>query len=78
MKIRITQPGLFGANGAIPVGAEFIIGGHPPPGWAGKYEVMADDPAPEAVAVTNPAEPLEDAPQIEDTPRRRGRPRKNG
>jgi hypothetical protein len=64
MKIRITKDGLFGA-GPIPVGSEFVVNGLPPAGWAGKYEIVSDDPAPEAVPVINPETP------------RRGRPRKD-
>ena len=68
MKIRITKDGIYG-NGPIAIGTEINVLGAVPAGWAGKYEIVTDDPAPEAEAVTNPAEPAPDAP-------RRGRPRK--
>ena len=64
MKIRITKDGLFGA-GPINIGAEFVVNGKVPAGWAGKYEIVSDDPAPESVPVINPEAP------------RRGRPRKD-
>lgn len=52
MKIRITKSGIYGADGAIPVGAEFEMKDEPK-AWAGKYEVIADDKG--KTAVTNPA-----------------------
>lgn len=39
-KIRITAPGIYGADGAIPVGEEFEIAGDPPKGWKGKCVVI--------------------------------------
>lgn len=36
MKIRITEPGLYGAEGEIPVGAEFDFA-QPPLEWMGRY-----------------------------------------
>ena len=39
-KIRITAPGIYGANGAIPVDEEFEIDGDPPKGWKGKCVVL--------------------------------------
>jgi hypothetical protein len=55
MKIRIIAPGIYGVDGEIPVGTELTIGDDPPAGWAGKYEVVRDDPKPAAKPVTNPA-----------------------
>lgn len=55
MRIRIIAPGLFGTEGAIPVGTEFEINGEIPPGWTGRVEIVKENPKPEAKAVTNPA-----------------------
>ncbi len=54
MKIRITAPGIFGAKGEIPVGAEFEISAIPE-GWTGRVAVLEEGPKPEAKPVTNPA-----------------------
>ena len=54
MRIRIIAGGIFGNDGEYPIGTEFDVDAIPP-GWARKVEVIKDDPAPEAVAVTNPA-----------------------
>lgn len=53
MRIRITQAGLYGVDGPILIGTELALKGEPPAGWRGKYEVIKNDPKPEAVAVTN-------------------------
>lgn len=55
MKIRITAPGFFGAQGEIPVGAEFEVSGVPE-GWAGRVAVLEEGPKPEAKPVANPAQ----------------------
>lgn len=55
MKIEITKPGIFGADGAIPVGTEITIKGAPPVGWAGKYRITEAAAADDAEPVTNPA-----------------------
>ena len=54
MRIRIIAGGIFGADGEVQIGTEFDVG-IVPEGWARKVEVIKDDPAPESVAVTNPA-----------------------
>lgn len=53
MKIRIIAKGIWGANGEIPVGAEFTISGDVPPGWAERVEVIEEAPA-DAAPITNP------------------------
>lgn len=61
-KIRVTQPGIYGAKGAIPVGTEFPVTGAIPPGWKDKC-VALSEVAEAAEPVTNPApvsEVLED------------------
>lgn len=55
MKIRVIAGGIFGASGEIPVGTEVEIAGEIPESWAKKVAVIADEPAAEAVPVTNPA-----------------------
>lgn len=65
MRIRITKPGIYGASGEVPVGAEFNVRGAVPSAWDGRYEILTDDPKPEAVPV------VADAPEP-----KRGRPRK--
>lgn len=55
MKVRVTNRGLYGARGAIPVGTEIEIDGDIPAGWAGRVETVKEDPKPKAKAVTNPA-----------------------
>jgi hypothetical protein len=62
MKIRITQKGIHGQDGPIPVGTELILDAAPAH-WVNKYEIVTPDPAPQAVPVTNEA-------------RKRGRPPK--
>ncbi len=54
MKIRITQPGLYGAEGPIPVGTEIEVTKEPVD-WAGRYELV-DRPAPKGsdTAIVNP------------------------
>lgn len=61
MKIRITAGGIFGAKGEVPIGAEIDLKGEPPAGWAGRYQVISDGPAPGSVALTgkNKAELLD-------------------
>lgn len=61
MKIRITSGGIFGAAGEVPIGTDIDLKGGPPAGWAGRYQVISDEPAPGAVALTgkNKAELLE-------------------
>lgn len=59
MRIRVIKPGIYGADGQIPVGTEFSIKGEVPAGWAGRVEVIQADPKPEAKAVTNPAKKAE-------------------
>lgn len=54
MKIRITKPGIFGADGAIEIGTEITLSGEPPVGWAGKYEVVQAPTKADAKPVTNP------------------------
>lgn len=51
MRIRITKPGIYGGSGEVPVGAEFNVRGDVPSAWSGRYEIVTDDPKPEAVAV---------------------------
>lgn len=52
MKIRIIAGGIYGGNGELPIGSEHVIGGNIPDGWAGKVEILADEPKGEPV--TNP------------------------
>ena len=52
MKIRIIAGGIYGGDGELPIGSEHIIGGNIPEGWAGKVEVVSDEPKGEPV--TNP------------------------
>jgi hypothetical protein len=54
MRIKITASGIYGADGEIPVGAEFDVS-EEPAGWNGRYVVVADDPAPEAVLTADNA-----------------------
>lgn len=56
MKIRITAPGIFGAKGEIPVGADFEVTAVPE-GWAGRVTLLEEVPKPKAKPVTNPARP---------------------
>jgi hypothetical protein len=53
MKIRITAGGIYGRDGEVPVGAEFDIADEPPAGWAGRYEIVSGNPAPNAVPIAN-------------------------
>lgn len=55
MKIRITKAGIFGADGAIPVGTEITLKGELPAGWAGKYRVTEAAAADDTEPVANPA-----------------------
>lgn len=59
MRIRITANGIYGA-GPLEIGTEFELANVPPPGWAGKYIVIDDDPKKGKKAVVNPAK--DDAP----------------
>ncbi|WP_062233188.1 hypothetical protein [Aureimonas sp. N4] len=40
MRIKITQPGIYGNDGEIAVGTEFTVKDGPK-GWAGRYEVIS-------------------------------------
>lgn len=53
MKIRIIAGGIYGADGELPIGAEFTISGDVPPGWAERVEVIEDAPA-AGGPITNP------------------------
>lgn len=53
MRIRITSPGIYGADGEVPVGTEFDINGEPPAGWKGRYDVVSSAPKDGSVALTN-------------------------
>lgn len=59
MRIRITANGIYGA-GPLKIGTEFELANVPPPGWAGKYIVIDDEPKKSKKAVVNPAK--DDAP----------------
>lgn len=52
MKIRITTGGIFGASGEVPIGTEFDVSAVPA-GWAGRYVVISEGPAPGSVPITN-------------------------
>jgi hypothetical protein len=39
MRIKITKPGIYGADGEIPVGTELDVKSEPK-GWDGRYEVI--------------------------------------
>lgn len=54
MKLRVITGGIYGAAGEIPVGTEFDISGEVPESWAKKVEVIGQDAAEGAQAVTNP------------------------
>jgi len=66
MKIRITKPGIFGATGEIPVGAEFTVKAVPA-GWAGRYEEVVPEPAKNANPVTGDKPKIERAEKDEKT-----------
>lgn len=54
MKIKITKANaIYGAEGALAVGTEIKIKGEPPAGWAGKYVIVEEGPAPDSKPVTN-------------------------
>lgn len=54
MKIKITKGGIYGADGAIPVGTELDVK-EEPKGWKGRYEVISGGGDSKAkTAVTNP------------------------
>jgi hypothetical protein len=52
MRIQITAPGIFGADGEIPVGTEITVN-EEPKAWAGRYLVLSRT-AKDKTAVTNP------------------------
>lgn len=51
--IRITKGGIYGAQGAIPIGTELTLS-EEPSAWKGRYEVISGKPSPQAKPVTNP------------------------
>lgn len=67
MKIRITQPGIYGAKGMIEVGTETLVSGEIPAGWKGKYVVVSEE-AENAEPVTNQqvVTKEDDAPNLDD------------
>lgn len=56
VKIQITKSGLYGADGAIPVGSQFTVDEDTlPSGWKGKYSIMGKgDPD---TMIVNPGDP---------------------
>ena len=56
MRVKINQAGAFDRDGVeIQLGTVLTLQSEAIPAWlANKAEVVADDPAPTAVAVTNP------------------------
>jgi len=59
MRVKITKPGIFGANGEIPVGTIAMVASEPI-GWAGRYEIVdGAEHASEKVEITNPVSGLE-------------------
>ena len=56
VKIQITKSGLYGADGAIPVGSQFTVDEDTlPDGWKGKYSIMGKgDPD---TMIVNPGDP---------------------
>jgi hypothetical protein len=54
MKIRVTTHGIYGANGAIPVGTVLTMD-REPTHWGARYEVLTPEPSAQAVPVTNDA-----------------------
>lgn len=57
MKIRIIAGGIYGADSEIPIGTVIEVKAVPA-GWAGRYEVVGKDAAPEAVLVAASAEEI--------------------
>lgn len=53
MKIKVIAKGIWGADGELPIGTEFAIGGQIPPGWVELVEVV-DEPPAEATPIINP------------------------
>lgn len=60
MRIQITAPGIFGADGEIPVGTEFTLD-EEPVAWAGRYVVLSTGKG--KTAVTNPKAEGGDSPK---------------
>ena len=60
MRIQITAPGIFGADGEIPVGTEFTVD-EEPVAWAGRYVVLSRGKG--KTAVTNPKAEDGDSPK---------------
>ena len=54
MKIKVTAHGIYGANGAIPVGTILIME-REPKHWGARYEVLTPEASAQAVPVTNDA-----------------------
>lgn len=54
MRVKITKPGIFGAKGEIPVGAEVTVK-EEPRGWSGRYEVITDN-GEGKTEITNPGQ----------------------
>lgn len=66
MKIKITKPGIFGANGEVPVGTELTVK-QAPAGWEGRYEEIGKKAEADAEPVVNPAPtPASTNPQLSD------------
>lgn len=57
MRVKITTTGVHDRDGAlIPIGTVLTVQGDRVPAWLlNKAEIVAEEPAPAAVAVTNPA-----------------------
>ena len=69
MRIRVTSGGIYGADGEVSIGTEFTVSSIPK-GWAGRVEIVADNPKPDDVFITNPD------PSPKPAPVKRGRPKK--
>lgn len=54
MRIRITRAGLYGADGAVPVGTEIDVS-EAPKHLDGRYEIVTGSATAKKVAITNPA-----------------------
>ncbi len=52
-RVRIIGSGIYGANGEIPVRAEFDINGDLPAGWQGRAEIVSGGPKVGSAAITN-------------------------
>ncbi len=56
MKIKVIKAGIYGADGAVPIGTVFDIkGSKMPKGWEGLCQAVDDAPAEGATPLTNPA-----------------------